>query len=535
MWALVGLGFLGVILTFVILSFSNLPDTAELENPKSVLASEAIAVDGTVLGRYFIENRVPIEFDQLSPYVEQALVATEDERYYDHCGIDWKGLVRAIVKTGILRDESGGGASTITQQLAKLLFTEKPGDGIERLVQKLKEWIIAVRLEKKYTKEEIIAMYLNKFEFLYDSYGIKAASETYFGTTQDSLKIEEAAMLVGMLKNPAIYNPKRNEERAMQRRMVVLNQMKKNELLSQTEYDSLKTIPLDISNFNRKTHTQGLAQYFRSELAQLLNNDILKSELARKKSDGSAYNVWKDGLKIYTTIDPVYQKHAEDAMFEHMEKLQGKFWKVWKRQGESPWEYEDEDTTPGELAYRKRKMKSLIRNSDRYKRMRQRKLQKLLVLLENEVDGLRLTDNAIEWMLKDEYPRQVGAKQRARYRQAMKSDNWNKLKGAWVELKNEVEEVFEKDTEMVVFAFNQAGETDTIMSPMDSLMYHHMHLQIGSLAVDPHTGQVKAWIGGINHKYFAYDHTTSNRQVGSTFKPFHLRHCHWSAAYFSLL
>ena len=237
MWWLFCVSILGLIVIFIGLSFSDLPDTAELENPKSELASEILAYDNTVLGRYFIENRVPVEFDELSPYVEQALVATEDERYYNHSGIDFKALLRAVVKTGILGDQSAGGASTITQQLAKLLFTGKPGSGFERLVQKLKEWIIAVRLERKYTKEEIIQMYLNKFDFLYDSYGIKAASETYFAKSQQDLNIEEAAMLVGMLKNPSYFNPKRFSERALTRRSVVLNQMERNGIISQEKYD----------------------------------------------------------------------------------------------------------------------------------------------------------------------------------------------------------------------------------------------------------------------------------------------------------
>ncbi len=535
MWALVVLGILGFVLTFTVLSFGDLPDTAELENPKSVLASEAIAVDGTVLGRYFIENRVEVEFDELSPYVAQALIATEDERYYNHNGIDYRALVRAIVKTGILRNKSSGGGSTISQQLAKLLFTGKPGSGVERLIQKFKEWIIAVRLERKYTKEEIIKMYLNKFDYLNDSHGIKAAAETYFDTSQDSLKIEEAAVLVGMLKNPSYYNPKRFAERTAHRRNVVFAQMMKNGIIDRTEFDSLKALPLDISKFKRKTHTQGLAQYFRSELAQILNNDILKNDLARKKADGTPYNVWKDGLKIYTTIDPIYQKHAEEAMFEHMAQLQERFWKVWDRRDISPWEYKNEETTPAELRYRKRKLESMIRNSERYQRMRSRFLGKPATELESEIEELRLTDKAIGWMLADKYPQSVDSEQRARYRRAMQSEHWNEMKGAWAKFRAAVEEEFDKPVEMTVFAYTPEGEKDTVMSPLDSLKYHHMHLQIGSLAIDPRTGHVKAWIGGINHKYFAYDHTSSNRQVGSTFKPFvyataigqqHISPCH---------
>ena len=520
MWRLFGFGILASILLFIILSFSNLPDTAELENPKSELASQVLAIDGSVLGRYFIENRVPVDFDELSPYVEQALVATEDERYYRHSGIDFKALARAVVKTVIMGDASSGGGSTITQQLAKLLFTEKPGSGIERFIQKLKEWIIAVRLERKYTKEEIMTMYLNKFDFLYDSHGIKAAAETYFGKSPNDLEVEEAAMLVGMLKNPWFYNPKRSTERAMNRRAVVLGQMRRNEIISQPEFDSLKNLPLDISKFKRKTHTQGLAQHFRSELAKELNRDILPGDNARKKANGKAYNIYKDGLTIYTTIDTAIQRHAEEAMVEHMAQLQERFWKRWKAKKVSPWEYEDEDTTPAELRFRKRKIELMIRASDRYREMRAKQIEKFEQALEQEVDGLRLTDDAIGWMLKDKYPKSVKGEQRARYRRAMKNEKWNDLKAAWLKFRNNVDKAFEKEVSMKVFAYNDQMEADTVMSPLDSIRYHHSFMQMGSLAVDPKTGYVKAWIGGINHKYFAYDHIRSNRQVGSTFKPF---------------
>lgn len=520
MWGLFIFGVLAAILTFVILSFSDLPDTAELENPKSELASEVIAADGSVLGRYFIENRVPVEFDELSPYIEQALVATEDERYYKHSGIDFKSLGRAVVKTGLMGDESAGGASTITQQLAKLLFTGRPGSGLERMVQKLKEWIIAVRLERKYTKEEIIKMYLNKFDFLYDSHGIKAASETYFGKSQKDLNVEEAAMLVGMLKNPSYFNPKRFAERAKNRRSVVLSQMVRNQIITQEAYDTLKLLPLDVSKFKRKTHTQGLAQYFRSELAQELNKRVLKGANARKKADGTSYNIYKDGLKIYTTIDPIIQQHAEEAMVSHMKQLQDRFWQRWDAQPNSPWEHMEEETTPAEMKFRKRKLELMIRASDRYQAMRASRLTKLAIILENEIEDLRLTDDAIKWMMEDKYPKAVKGKQRARYRNAMKSENWTKFKTAWLQFRNDVDKAFEKKTKMTVFAYNDEMEVDTIMTPLDSIKYHHSFMQLGSLAVDPKTGYVKSWVGGINHKYFAYDHIRSNRQVGSTFKPF---------------
>jgi len=520
MWRLLGIGVPFSILGFIALSFSDLPDTEELENPKSELASEVIAADGSVLGRYFIENRVPVEFDELSPYIEQALVSTEDVRYYNHSGIDFKALARAIVKTGVLGDKSAGGASTITQQLAKLLFTGKPGSGVDRLLQKLKEWIIAVRLERKYTKEEIIKMYLNKFDFLYDSYGIKAASETYFAKAPSDLNTEQSAMLVGMLKNPGLYNPKRFPERATRRRTVVLNQMRKNGILTQVQYDSIRQLPLDVSMFKRKTHTQGLAQYFRSALAQELSKHILKGKYARKKPNGSPYNIYQDGLRIYTTIDPIIQKHAEDAMKSHMAKLQDKFWKRWKSYRNNPWDYKNGDTTPAELAFRKRKLELMVRSTERYQELRGRYIGNAKAALEEEIDGLRLTDDAIGWMLKDKFPKSVKGERRARYRTAMKSEKWNELKSSWLKFRDAVDKAFNKPVEMKVFAYNKAMEKDTVMSPLDSLKYHHLFMQMGSLAVDPKTGYVKAWIGGVNHKYFAYDHTRSNRQVGSTFKPF---------------
>ncbi|MEO1260906.1 MAG: transglycosylase domain-containing protein [Bacteroidota bacterium] len=520
-WRLFIVGILALVLLFVGLSFTDLPDTAELENPKSELASEVIAADGSVLGRYFIENRVPVEFEELSPYIEQALIATEDERYYNHSGIDFKALARAVVKTGLMGDKSAGGASTITQQLAKLLFTGRPGSGFERLVQKLKEWIIAVRLERKYTKEEIIKMYLNKFDFLYDSHGIKAASETYFAKSQKDLNIEEAAMLVGMLKNPALYNPKRFKERAIARRAVVLGQMLRNDIIDQAAFDTLKTKPLDISKFKRKTHTQGLAQYFRSELAQELNKVVLPGNSARKKADGTPYNIYKDGLKIWTTIDPAIQRHAEEAMVAHMTQLQSRFWKRWKAQKVSPWEYEHEEvTTPAELRFRKRKLELMVRASDRYQLMRSKMISDPEQALEDEIDGLRMNDDVIEWMLKDKYPSAVKGEQRARYRRAMKSEKWNELRTAWSKFRDQVDKAFNRETKMKVFAYNDAMESDTVMTPLDSIRYHHSFMQLGSLAVDPMTGHVKAWVGGINHKYFAYDHIRSNRQVGSTFKPF---------------
>ncbi len=531
MWRLYFAGLATFVLVMIGLSFSNLPDTEELENPRSELASEIIAANGEVLGRFFIENRVPVTFDQLSPYVEQALVATEDVRFYDHCGIDFKALGRVFFKTILLGDRSSGGASTITQQLAKLLFTGRPGSGLERVVQKLKEWIIAVRLERRYTKEEIITMYLNKFDFLYDSYGIKAAAETYFDTTPDSLKIEQAALLVGMLKNPSLYNPRRRPDKALERRNVVLYQMYRNGMLRREEYDSLKQLPIDLSRFKRKSHTEGLAQYFRSQLAQMLLYDILPGPMARKKADGSPYNPYKDGLKIYTTIDPVMQRHAEEAMVKSMKALQERFWQRWfKEKKMSPWDYKDRETTEAELNYRKWKLQQMVRESERYRAMRANYIEPIAELIEADIEGLRLSDVVIERMLREaDNPgylsslvekKQLSAREMARYREAMGHEKWLELKDQWKVFEKAVTKAFNTKVKMKVFDYNPSFEKDTTMTPMDSLKYHHLFLQIGSLAVNPHNGHVKAWIGGINHKYFAYDHIFSRRQVGSTFKPF---------------
>ncbi len=529
MWIALGVGVLSGILLFIGLSFTDLPDTEELENPKNKWASLVLASNGEVLGRYFTENRVPVDFEDLSPYVVQALLATEDERYYKHCGIDFQALGRVFFKTLLLGQKSSGGASTVTQQLAKLLFTGRKASGFKRVVQKLKEWIIAVQLERKYTKEEIIAMYLNKFDFLYDSHGIQAAAETYFGKSQDSLTIEEAATLVGMLKNPSLFNPRLRPDTVKHRREVVLKQMLRNKHITQEEYDSLRQLPLDISRFSRKTHHEGIAQYFRMVLSQRLP-EILASDFAKKKANGEPYDIYRDGLKIYTTIDPTLQRHAEAAMWKHMQQVQKRFWKIWSWQRTDPWNYRDEETTPTELKARQRKLNWLIQQSDRYQTMRSRYLDDLLSELAAEVEGLNTRDIDIERMLAEEKRKGhlkrlvsnnlITEKMALQYRKALKSEVWPRVKSSWEALQEEVKLVFNKPVPMKVFAYNEQGEKDTIMSPLDSIKYHHGFLQIGSLAVDPRTGHIKAWIGGINHKYFAFDHVNTSRQVGSTFKPF---------------
>ncbi len=531
MWALSILGVLAAGFLFFFLSLQDLPTFEELENPKSNQASEIYAANGQVLGRYFIENRIPVAFEDLSPNLVNALIATEDERYYEHSGIDGEGLARVLVKTLFLQQSSAGGASTITQQLAKMLFTEKPGSGFERVVQKLKEWIIAVKLERSYTKNEIMAMYLNKFNFINGAYGIKAAAEIYFGQSQDSLRVEQAATLVGMLKNPALFNPIRRPDTTLHRRMVVMKQMQKHNMITQAEYDSLRVAPLDMGRFNRKTHADGPAPYFRMELRKELTKILNREEC--RKSDGTKYNIFSDGIKIYTTLDPVIQKHAEEAMVEHMTQLQKKFWKTWK--GLDPWNYNDPDKEPEEnenvIRSAQKALKKDIQNTDRYQGLKRVRLDPLIKEISKDIGDFKLRIVDIQRMLSEEETKgaitklvsrkMIGAKLAAKYRKVMDGDNWRGLKISYKEFLKEIEVIMDTPVKMKVFTYeNKQMEKDTVLSPLDSIRYHRMHLQLGSMAVDPVTGHVKAWVGGINHRYYQYDHVTALRQVGSTFKPF---------------
>lgn len=527
MWRAVGGAFALVFLIFFILSFSNLPDTKELENPKSTLASEVYGISGDVLGRFYIENRVPVEYDELSPHLVTALIATEDERFYKHAGIDLEALGRVLFKTALLGQKSTGGGSTITQQLAKLLFTGKPATSLpKRVVQKLKEWIIAVRLERRYTKEEIIAMYLNKFDFLNNGDGIKAASEVYFSESQDSLSIEQAATLIGMLKNPALFNPLSRPDTVLHRRNVVLKQMERNGVLDEAVFDSLKTLSLGI-RYRRSTHNDGLAPYFRGEISKDVAHILQNEEI--HKPDGTSYNLYRDGLRIYTTIDPVVQAHMEAAMAEHMKSLQAKFDRHWKNL--DPWKYKDKETTQIELKARERKLSQMIRESDRYIALREKYLSEIVQTLESDIDGLKLRDIDIDRILNEEekegYLKQlvndnmISKKMEGQYRSVLRSPYWGELKQKWEQLQDAVKSAFEAPVKMRVFTYdNDKFEKDTVMSPLDSLKYHHHFLQIGSMAVDPTTGFVKGWVGGINYRYFKFDHIRTRRQVGSTFKPF---------------
>ena len=526
MWRAFFAGVVTVILLFVVLSFSNLPSVKQLENPRSEIATRVYGATGEVFGRYYVENRVPVSYSELDPDIANALIATEDERYYQHSGIDFKALMRTLVKTVVLQDRSSGGASTITQQLAKLLFTGTPGSGIERVIQKLKEWIIAVRLERKYTKEEIITMYLNKFSFINGAYGIKAASETYFSKSQDSLEVAEAAMLVGMLKNPSLYNPFRFPEKTQKRREVVLSQMKKNGLLSQDEYDEFRQLPLGI-NASKKTHVDGIATYMRTELSK----DVRKILAEYKKPDGTSYDIYRDGLKIYTTIDPEMQRLAEATMVEHMKTRQETFFTQWKNR--DPWTFQPDPEDGVPVSIRQEGLSRLIRNTERYQSLRGKYLIPTLDKISPQTPNLtfHIDDREVERIIKEyEEPGYltglvqeglISSSLSATYRRVLKNPNFPELRQQWNRLQEAMEEVFNAPSKMKVFTYeNDALEKDTTMTPLDSIKYHRMFLQFGSLGVNPKTGAIKFWVGGINYKYFKYDHVRINRQVGSTFKPF---------------
>ncbi len=345
-WSLIILGF---ILAFGVISTTmneELPSFEQLENPQYDLASIVYDTKERPFGKYYVENREQITFDELSPNVLEALLATEDIRFFRHSGVDIRALFRVALKTILLGKESSGGGSTISQQLAKLLFKRESLHGkgaLEKatilLRTKVKEWITAVRLEKSYTKEEIITMYLNKFEFINGAHGIQAAAQTYFDKNQDELTIEEAAMLVGMLKNPSLYNPLRFPENATIRRNIVLNQLKKYSDIDLGGIDTIMASQVDMSKFERDAHDVGPAPFFRAELTKWLKKTLEEKNI--RKADGSEYNIYTDGLKIYTTIDLDYQAIAENTLFEHMQWNQERYWRVWKYK--NPWTFEADD------------------------------------------------------------------------------------------------------------------------------------------------------------------------------------------------
>lgn len=518
LWILALSGIFIAAMIFVFISLTMMPDTEELENPNYEQSTLVFSSDMEELGRYYKFNRDLITYEVLSPHLVDALVATEDERFHNHSGIDSRGLMRAIFFLG-----KRGGASTISQQLAKLFFTDKSSSIVRRIWQKFKEWSIAVQFEKRYTKEEIIAMYLNKSDFLYDSFGIGAASRTYFAKDQKDLTIEEAAVLIGMLKAPYYYNPVIHPDNALRRRNTVLRQMLKNRFISQEVFDELKEKPIDVSNFKKSVHYDGPAPYFRMELTKWLTS-LLKKDPFRKP-DGTTYDIYRDGLRIYTTLDYRMQKHAEEAMRWHMSTVQKNYFNVWKNR--DPW---TDKINEASLESRKRSLNGLVRSSDRYKSLRKKYLTDISAKIKTDFPKAKLRNIDILRMIREQKKSGhlaslvrdgfVSASQSARYKKIMKSADWKTLITQWNSLEKEAKKAFSKKRKMTVFAYTDNGEKQVTMSPMDSIKYHAQHLQLGSLAIDPKNGHVKAWVGGVGHKYFQYDHVTSERQVGSTFKPF---------------
>lgn len=505
-------------LLFLYISRALLPDTEELENPRYEIASQFISADNQVFGKIFKYNREWLDYKQINPRIINALIATEDERFFRHTGIDYRGTARAIFFMG-----KKGGASTITQQLAKLFFTQRSSSFLKRVWQKLKEWVIAIEFEKRYTKEEILAMYLNKSDFLYDAVGIGAAAKTYFGKDQKNLSVEEAAVLIGMLKNPRLFNPKINPQNANNRRSVVMKQMVKNGYLTNEDYLNKRVKPINLDNFKREVHYEGMAPYFRAELTKWLKN-LLEDEKYRKP-DGSKYNPYTDGLKIYTTINTKIQKYAEQSMFEHMSQLQARYFERWK--GLDFMTYKA-DKAKADL--RKSIVIQMMKESDRYKLIRAKYMTQAFSDLAANMDGIILSDNDIFRMFEeDNRPGHLKSLKKSgsisdadmdKCIRVMASPHWKEIKSQWNKMQKAVNSAFNTKTKMRVFAYNEIGEKVVEMTPMDSIKYHLQHMQIGSVAVDPESGHILAWVGGIGHKYFQYDHVNSNRQVGSTFKPF---------------
>lgn len=436
-------------------AFGSMPDHTALENPRTNLATEVISSDGVTLGKFYYEdNRTPVSFNELPKHLVDALIATEDIRYFDHAGIDARGTLRALFKFG-----QGGGASTISQQLAKQLFHgEGSRNTFGRITQKIKEWVIATRLEKQYTKEEIIAQYFNIYDFGNNADGIRSAARIYFGKEPSALNLKESAMLVGMFKNSSLYNPRpeRNPVGTKNRRNVVLSQMEKYGFITQTVKDSLQQTPLDL-NYTPESHREGIATYFRAYLKTFLKDWINKSE--NVKPNGEKYNIYKDGLKIYTTIDSRMQFLAEQSVTEHMKALQAEFF---------------------------------VQNTPRRN---------------PTAPFLDLEDEEIERLLK------LGMK---------RSERWRKMRYDLKKPVREIIASFDKPTKMRIFSWTAPNnEIDTILTPMDSMRYYKFFLRAGMMSMEPQTGFVKAWVGGFNYKHFQYDMVKQGkRQVGSTFKPF---------------
>lgn len=533
-WRIFFAGILGVCVWFIYLSYQDLPTFEDLENPTNKHASQVFDRNGGTIGRYYVENRVPVAFDELSPNLVQALIAIEDIRYYRHSGIDFRALGRVIFKTVFLGQSGSGGGSTITQQLAKLLYSNRDFQGMGKVRKtlalitiKMKEWITAVKLERSYTKEEILSMYLNHFDFINGAHGIRAASEIYFSKSPSELNVEEAAMLVGMLQNPNMFNPLRRPELTRKRRDVVIGQMGRNRFITKQEQDSLTALPLDMTRFKRFSHDEGLAPYFRMELRKEIQRLLDLPEC--RKPNGERYDIFRDGLRIYTTLDTLLQSELEASVSRHMPGLQKKFWNVWR--GRDPWTYRDRDITDADLSARKNALMRQVREMDRYQILRADLLEPFIAEHDISVGRFSLRDHDITRMLEEETSpgslqnllnaRLITADMLADYRRIMKAGYWPELKSTWADFQKAVEEMLKTPYKMVIFDYHAPNfSKDTIMTPMDSLRYHRMILQTGAIAIDPTNGHILAWVGGVNYRFFQFDHVTSSRQVGSTFKPF---------------
>ena len=486
LWIFLAVIVLAIVIVFVSISkgwIGYMPPVEELENPSYKFATEIFSEDEKVLGTwsYSKENRVYTAYKDLSPSIINALIATEDVRFVEHSGIDAKALFRAFVKRGLMFQKNAGGGSTLSQQLAKQLFTENVArNTLQRLFQKPIEWVIAVKLERYYTKEEILSMYLNKFDFLNNAVGIKTAAYTYFGCEPKDLKIEEAATLVGMCKNPSLYNPVRFNERSRGRRNVVLEQMRKAGYITDAECDSLQALPLKLT-YNRVVHKEGLATYFREYLRGVMTapkpvrsdyrgwqmqkfyedsiawetNPLYGWCAKNKKKDGTNYNIYTDGLKIYTTINSRMQQYAEDAVKEHLgDYLQPVFFK--EKEGS--------------------------KNAPYARSLPEKRVEELLTKAMKQTERYRLMKEA-------------GASEQ------------------------QIRKAFDTPEEMTVFSWK--GDKDTIMTPMDSIRYYKSFLRTGFMSMDPANGHVKAYVGGPNYVYFQYDMAmVGRRQVGSTIKPY---------------
>lgn len=453
-WFLAGISLIPFVFILASLGFMGaMPDHTALENPRTNLATEIISSDGVTIGKfYYRDNRTPVGYDELPKHLVDALIATEDFRFNDHAGIDLKGTLRAVIKLG-----KDGGGSTISQQLAKQLFHgEGSKNKFGRITQKIKEWIIATRLEKQYTKEEIIAQYFNIYDFGNNADGIRSASRIYFGKEPSNLSISESAMLVGMFKNSSLYNPRpnRNPIGTRNRRNVVLSQMAKYNFISETLKDSLQSTALNL-NYTPESHREGIATYFRAYLKEFLKEWASNN----RKRNGEKYNIYKDGLRVYTTIDSRMQTIAEQSVSEHMKSLQAEFFvqNTKKRNPTAPF--------------------------------------------------LELEDEEVEQLL------ELGMR---------RSERWRKMRYDLKKPKEEIIASFKKPIPMKIFSWTALNnEIDTIMTPMDSMRYYKSFLRAGMMSMEPQTGFVKAWVGGYNYKHFQYDMVKQGkRQVGSTFKPF---------------